>query len=192
MDLSDLSLSDTERLLVDVDAAYKAQQEEWQRAYEERRAAESAAGTDDRVLPCLTKLRNYVDPGAPLDLQKQHWAAIEQEHKREWDSRRLGVERAAARLAYLDRRFRQRDFDRKSLSPHERQLYEHWLYSGPKPPPDPIANRLRWVAKLCAVLGFLLVCSAVALLISAAVVFYFEKAGFLAVAIYWFMQWRHW
>jgi hypothetical protein len=170
----DLSLGDAERLLLAKEKAYEVEQVHWKVAYEAERARREKAGIPEMISPCGTALRNNIDPQA------------------DWEARRTCVELAAAQLAYLDRKFRDREFKPGSLSINERRVYEHWLYGGPKPPPDPVAHRIRWAAKLFVVLGLLFIGAAVALVVSAVIVSFFHEAGLLAVGIYWLIQWRHW
>lgn len=168
-----LNLNEAERLFAEKDAAYRAQQAAWAEAYEKREAAR-AAGTEDDIIPCLTRFRDA------------------QQAEREWQSGLLAIEREAARVALLDTKFRSRDFNPRGLSSQERQAYEQWLYGGPKPPPDPVAERLRWRAKLFAVFGGLLFCASIWLGVSAAIVAYFHGIGFLVVVVYWISSCRRW
>jgi hypothetical protein len=170
--MSHLRLSDAERLFAEKDAAYQAELAE----YSAKLVAEEAAGIERPVEVSLH--------GSDLDAylsSPERWAA-----------RRLSVEREAALIALRDLKFRQIDPRRYLWTDEEKREYDEWLYNGPKPPPNPSAERIKWIAKLVAVLAFLSLSSAVALAISGVVVLYFHEAGFLAVAIYWLIQWRHW
>lgn len=168
-----LNLSEAERLFTEKDAAYRAQQAAWAAAYEQREAAR-AAGTEDDIIPCLTPFRDA------------------QQAEREWQTGLLALEREAARVALLDTKFRSREFNPRALSSQERHAYEQWLYGGPKPPADSVAERLRWRAKLFAVFGCLLICASIWLGVSAAIIAYFHGIGFLIVGVYWISSCRRW